>query len=271
MALSMVDIALWDLAAQRANLPLWRLLGAHHSRLTTYNTDGGWLNRSQEELEKDLKSLVAQGWNSVKIKVGKPDWREDASRLIAAREAVGPNVELMCDANKMWSFQTAQRLLPVLNEVEAGWIEEPFHPDDVDAHRRLQKMTDIPIAVGESLYSRFDFQRFANADAMRVAQIDVTRVGGVTEYLEIASAMGSLGIRVVPHAGDMMVVHQHLVASSFSESSLIEYLPWTLKAFTNPVTMDGNEIILPETAGASTQISPTALKWAVNGIGGVEE
>jgi L-alanine-DL-glutamate epimerase-like enolase superfamily enzyme len=92
----------------------------------------------------------------------------------------------MCDANKMWTLQTAMKMLPVLREVGMGWIEEPLHPDDVDGHSRLQRLTDIPIAVGESLYSRFDFQRFARRTRLRVAQVDVTRDGGITEYLEIA-------------------------------------------------------------------------------------
>ena len=268
LALSMIDIALWDLAAQRAALPLWKLLGAHHPRLETYNTDGGWLNRSEAELRDDLQSLVKEGWTSVKMKVGKSDWREDARRVQVARDAIGPDIELMCDANKMWTLQTAMKMLPVLREVGMGWIEEPLHPDDVDGHSRLQRLTDIPIAVGESLYSRFDFQRFAAADAFRVAQVDVTRVGGITEYLEIAAAMNGAGIPVVPHAGDMMVVHQHLAASSFSQQRIVEYLPWTLQAFHDPVRLEGTEIVLPETPGASTRIAASARQWDVQDVGG---
>ena len=157
MALSMIDIALWDLAAQRAGLPLWRLLGAHHPRLETYNTDGGWLNRSQKELQEDLQQLVASGWTSVKMKVGKPDWREDAARVLAAREAIGPDVELMCDANKMLSMQTVAKLLPVLTEAGMAWIEEPSTPRRRRRARQTSATHRHPDRLGESLYSRFDF------------------------------------------------------------------------------------------------------------------
>lgn len=268
MALSMIDIALWDLAAQRAQMPLWRLLGGHHSLLDTYNTDGGWLNRTPDELTEDLGELVSRGWTSVKMKVGKEDWREDAARVLVARDAIGPNIDLMCDANKVWSLATATKLLPVFHEVGMAWIEEPLHPDDVDGHARLQSLTDIPIALGESLYSRFDFRRFAAAGAMRVAQVDVTRVGGITEYLEVASSMNAEGIQVVPHAGDMMVVHQHLAAASFSRDKLIEYLPWTLEVYSEPVRLVGTCILPPEVPGASTSIAPAAQRWRLEGVGG---
>ena len=100
MALGMVDIALWDLAAQRAGVPLWRLLGGSADTIETYNTDGGWLNLQVEDVIRDVSSLIEQGWRRVKIKVGKTDWHEDAHRVRAVRRAIGDKVALMCDANQ---------------------------------------------------------------------------------------------------------------------------------------------------------------------------
>lgn len=153
MALSMVDIALWDLAAQRAGLPLWRLLGGTPEPIETYNTDGGWLNLSTDEVIRDLGELAEQGWQRLKVKVGKPDWREDAARVRAVRQAVGDELTLMCDANQRWDLHTATRVLPVLAEVGMDWFEEPVHADDVLAHQRLQAAGAVDIAAGESLYS----------------------------------------------------------------------------------------------------------------------
>jgi L-alanine-DL-glutamate epimerase-like enolase superfamily enzyme len=271
MSLAMCDMALWDGAARRAGMPLWELLGGHHQTLRTYNTDGGWLNRSIDELQRDLAACVASGWTGVKMKVGSPRWRDDVERVRAAREAVGPDVDLMCDANKVWDLDTARRLLPYFEAVEMSWIEEPLHPDDIEGHRMLQSQTRIPIAVGESLYSRFAFRDYIKADAARLLQVDVTRVGGVTEYLEVASHAGVAGLAVIPHAGDMMVVHQHLAAAAFATApASIEYLPWTLDAFATPVQVEGGHVALPTEPGASTAIHPKARReWSVPDVGSV--
>ncbi len=259
MALAMVDIALWDLAARRAGLPLWRYLGGHHPRLNAYNTDGGWLNRSRAELVDDMVALVEAGWTRVKMKVGKPDWREDVARIRAVRDAIGPDIALMCDVNKRWDLETALRMAPYLEEAEVGWLEEPLHPDDVRGHRVLQHRTRVPIALGESLYSHHAFTQFIDAGAVRIVQPDVTRLGGVTEFLQVQAAALAAGLWVVPHAGDMMQVHQHLVAAAFAEApTLLEYIPWTLAAYEEPCIADPPYVHAPTAPGASTRIAARA-------------
>ena len=113
--------------------------GGSGEAIETYNTDGGWLNLETEDVIRDLNSLIDQGWRRVKIKVGKPDWREDMHRLRRIRKAIGGDVIWMCDANQRWDLATATRLLPVLTEVGMDWIEEPLHADDVVGHARLQQ------------------------------------------------------------------------------------------------------------------------------------
>jgi len=269
LALGLIDIALWDLASQRAAMPLWKMLGGHHRVLDTYNTDGGWLSKPLPELVSSLSELVDRGWTSVKMKVGGPDWREDVRRLEAARAAVGPDVELSCDANKVWDLITATKVIPAIEDLSIAWLEEPIHPDDVAGHAKLQAMTNVPIACGESLYTRHAFRDFILADALRIAQLDVTRLAGITEYLEVAAFVETSGALVLPHAGDMMVVHQHLAASSLSASPRLEFIPWTLRAFEVPVQLNGTQVVLPEYPGASTRIAEAAKRdWSIHGIGG---
>ncbi|HTT92284.1 MAG TPA: mandelate racemase/muconate lactonizing enzyme family protein [Acidimicrobiales bacterium] len=269
MALGMVDIALWDLAAQRAGVPLWELLGGCHEEVLAYNTDGGWLNRSVEQLVEDMLAMVSAGWFGVKMKLGKPSWREDVERLTAVRNALGPDIWLAVDVNKQWDLTTAVRILPALEQCEVAWIEEPFHPDDVFLHRRFQALTRLPVAVGESLYSRHSFQSFFELDALRIAQIDVTRVGGITEYLEIAAAARAASVPVVPHAGDMVQVHQHLVAAAFGPGpAVLEYLPWTSEIYETPVDVAAGRVVLPRVAGATTAVRPEARrKFSISGVG----
>lgn len=269
MALAMVDIALWDLAAQRAGVPLWRLLGGTADPVEAYNTDGGWLNFSVSELARDLASLIDQGWRRVKMKVGKPDWREDARRVRAVRSQIGDDVTLMCDANQRWDLSTANRIMPVLEEARMDWVEEPLHADDLEGHRRLQRSTRLDIAAGESIYSYHQFASFISADALRVVQADATRVGGVTEWLQVAAYAGSSGLRLAPHAGDMMQVHQHLVGTVVSEAApVIEFIPWTHDAFIERSLVRDGYLERPQAPGASTTIDPEARsRWQIPGIG----
>lgn len=269
MAQSMIDQALWDIAAQRAGVPLWKLLGGHHCELASYNTDGGWLNWSIDELVEDMTSLVGQGWTRVKMKLGKPHWREDVERIRAVREAIGPDVILKCDVNQRWDLATAMTMLPYLEEVEMAWLEEPLHPDDVEGHRKLQAATRIPIALGETLYSSHAFSAFIRADAVRVVQADVTRVGGVTEWLQIAAEATAAGLWIVPHAGDMMVIARHLVAATFAEKpAMIEWIPWTLGVFEEPPQVERGIVKLPTSPGASTRVRHAARHdWSIPGVG----
>lgn len=259
MAHGMVDVALWDLAAQRAGEPLWRLLGGRYGQLETYNTDGGWLNFSERELVEDVEGIVARGWRKVKMKVGGPDLAEDLRRVARVREAIGDDVTLMVDVNQRWDLITARRALPALAELGIAWLEEPLHPDDVAGHAALALDGRVPIALGENVYNLEHFAAFLRADAVDVVQVDVTRVAGVSEWLRVAHLAQGLGRWVCPHAGDMVQVHQHLVGGIGADTpAMIEYLPWALEIFEQPVDVRDGVLTLPQTPGASSTIRADA-------------
>lgn len=260
MAQSMVDVALWDLAAKRAGLPLWRLLGGRHERLETYNTDGGWLNFDDDKLLESLQGLVDAGWSKVKMKVGGPDLDVDIARVEKARSALDPRVTLMVDVNQRWDLVTAKRALEPLAELGMAWIEEPLHPDDVAGHAELARRSRVPIALGENVYNVHGFAGFLRADAVDVVQVDVTRVGGVSEWLRIAHLAQELSRWVVPHAGDMGQIHQHLVAGIGADRpAMIEYLPWGREIFAEPIRVVDGVCDLPrEMPGASSTVTEEA-------------
>lgn len=264
MALSAVDIALWDLLARAAEVPLWKLLGgAKPAYITTYNTDGGWLNWSIDELVADAGRIVEEGWTALKVKVGADDPADDVKRVAAVRAAIGDTPRLMVDANMVWDARTARSVGRRLEEYDLSWIEEPLHPDDIPGHARLASDLTTPIAVGESLYHRFAFRDYVTADAAAVLQVDVTRVGGVTEWLRVAGLAASFNLPVVPHVGDMMQVQQHLVAAT-PNAPMLEYIPWTLELFTEPVRVERGRIVVPQSPGASTALRPDSLeRWRV--------
>ena len=261
MALGMVDTALWDLAAQRAELPLWRLLGGTHRKLETYNTDGGWLNFPLDDLIADTCAMAEAGWKRVKIKVGSGDLSSDLDRVRRVRDAVPEGVCVMVDANQAWDRVTARTAALALADLGVGWLEEPLHPDDVAGHAELRRASPLPVALGENVYSVEGFAAFVRAGAVDIVQVDVTRVAGVTEWLRVAHLAQGNGLWVVPHAGDMMQVHQHLVAAiGAPEPAMIEYLPWGLETFQDPVRVTGGTLILPEAPGASSTIAAGARR-----------
>lgn len=261
MAMAMVDIALWDLAAQRAETPLWRLLGGAHATLATYNTDGGWLNFTVPELIDDMQAMVDQGWRRVKMKIGGPSLKSDLQRVAAVRAALPDHIDMMVDVNQRWDVVTALSAVRELADMRIGWVEEPLHPDDVVGHARLAKASAVPVALGENVYSAQAFASFLAAEAVDIVQVDVTRVGGITEWLRVAHLAQESSRWVVPHAGDMMQVHQHLVAGvGMAREPMIEYLPWGLELFSEPVVVERGILRLPETPGASTTIHEDARR-----------
>ncbi|HTT92519.1 MAG TPA: mandelate racemase/muconate lactonizing enzyme family protein [Acidimicrobiales bacterium] len=261
IGLGMVDMALWDLAAQRAGIPLWQLLGGRHRQVETYNTDGGWLNFTVDELVEDTLAMVEAGWNSVKMKVGGPDPRVDVERVRRVREALPKDVSLMVDVNQKWDLMTARRCASEFARLDVGWMEEPLHPDDVVGHAALCAKSPVPIALGENVYSAEAFANFLALSAVDIVQVDVTRVAGISEWLRVASAAQSAARAVIPHAGDMMQVHQHLVAAtSPARVPMIEYLPWGLEVFEHPVQLAKGTITLPSKPGASSTIAKDARR-----------
>ncbi len=212
IALAAVDIALWDLRAKAAKLPLWQLLGgATTERLEAYNTDIGWLSIGKDELVDGCRrSIEEDGFRRLKIKVGHDDPIIDVERFAAVRKAVGPHVTIAVDANGHWDLPTCQRFCARAEALDVFWFEEPTWYDDVASHRALAQSTAIPIALGEQLYTIDAFNSFISAGAVHYVQPDVTRVAGITEYIQVAHSAHAHRLPVVAHVGDMGQVHVHL-------------------------------------------------------------
>lgn len=260
MALSAVDVALWDLKAKAAGQPLWRLLGGGEAaRLEAYNTDGGWLNWSTQQLVDDARRMVEEeGFRGVKIKVGQPDPRDDLKRVEAVRRALGDDARLMVDANGKWDLPTALHVGRRFRDFDVYWFEEPLWHDDVAGHAALARALDTPLALGELLYTLDAFRHFIDAGAVHFVQVDVVRVGGVTAWWEVADLAHGHRLPVVPHHGDMMQAQRHL-GLAHRACRLLEYIPWTLHCFEEPATVEDGYYALPQQPGAGTTLRPEAL------------
>lgn len=224
-ALSMLDIALWDLNARAANLPLYKYLGAYRTGSVPAYASGGYYitGRTPEQLGEELASYVETGFRAVKIKVGLLNEHEEEVRIRAAREAIGPDVLLMLDANNAWKdLPTALRFLQRYEPYDPFWIEEPFGPDDIDNHARLARATRVPVATGEIESGRWRFKRLLDEGAAAILQPDAAVCGGITEFRRIAATAASYGVKVCPHW--FHDLHIHLAAST-SNADFVEFFP----------------------------------------------
>ena len=261
MALAAVDIALWDLKAKQAGEPLWKTLGgSEEAGVEVYNTDGGWLNFELQMLVDDARRLVEEeGYKSIKMKVGKEDFSEDLRRVEAVREAVGPGVKLMTDANGRWRMPLAAEVAGRLKDYDVQWIEEPLWHDDVRGHVELARAIETPVALGEMLYSLAQFKEFIISGGVHFVQPDATRLGGITEAWQVSDAAHAAGLPVTPHAGDMAQVQAHL-SIAHPGISLLEFIPWIRDCFVEPLRIEGGFLRAPEQPGAGTTLRPGALE-----------
>ncbi len=260
LALAAVDIALWDLKAKASGLPLWRLLGGTRPEgIVAYNTDGGWLSLSTQELVDNCRRFIEEhGFQGVKIKVGHPNPRQDMERVEAVRRAIGPDVRLMVDANGHCDLPTAIELSRRLEELEVAWFEEPLWYDDVAGHQRLAQSTRVPIALGEQLYSLDAFSSFVSANAVHYPQPDAARLGGISEWWQVADLAHAHRLPVAPHAGDMMQVHLQL-ALAHPACVVLEYIPWARECFQEPATVGAGRFAPPQLPGAGTELREDAI------------
>lgn len=201
-ALSILDTALWDLNARSVGLPLHRYLGSVvDTEVPAYASGGYYLDgKGPEQLGEELAGYVAQGFKAVKMKTGRLSPADEELRIRAAREAIGPDVLLMLDANNAWSdLPTALDYMRRFEPYDPYWIEEPFSPDAIDLHARLAERTTITVATGEIETGRWRFRELIDSGGAEILQSDAAVCGGISEWRKIAAYADCKGITVSPH------------------------------------------------------------------------
>ncbi|MEU8075347.1 mandelate racemase/muconate lactonizing enzyme family protein [Catellatospora citrea] len=246
LALAAADTALWDWRCRSAGLPLWVMAGGAKDRIPLYDTEGGWLHLSTDELVDGAKRSQAAGLPGVKIKIGKPSAAEDVERVAALRAAVGPAFDVMVDANQSLTGAEAVRRARLLEPYDLAWLEEPLPADDVAGHEALARSTSIPVAVGESLYSVGQFREYLQRQAAGIVQVDVARVGGITPWLKVAHLAEAFNVAVCPHF--LMELHVSLCCA-VPASRYLEHIP-QLRAITRePMAVVDGHAVAPSTPG----------------------
>lgn len=208
-ALAAVEIALWDAAARLLDLSLVRLLGRVHEAVPVYGS-GGFVNYDETQLRAQLDRWVEQQHSSVKIKIGEARGCEparDLERVAYARDVVGDKVDLFVDANGGYSVGEAVRIGRRLDAMGVIWFEEPVSSDDVSGLRRVRQSTGADVTAGEYGYMLSHFGRLLDADAVDCMQIDVTRCGGIGEWLRAAALADARNVAVSGHCAQNLTAH----------------------------------------------------------------
>jgi len=199
---SILDTALWDLNARSAGLPLHDYLGSNERESVPAYASGGYYleGKSPADLGKELAGYVAQGFRAVKMKTGRLSPSEEEARIAAARDAIGPDVLLMLDANNAWAdLPTAMDYMRRFEAYDPYWIEEPFSPDAIDLHARLAARTSITVATGEIEVGRWRFRELVDSGGAEILQADAAVCGGISEWRKIAAYADCRGVTVSPH------------------------------------------------------------------------
>jgi L-talarate/galactarate dehydratase len=259
-ALAAFDIALWDLKAKRAGLPLAKLLGAHRDSVRCYNTSGGFLHETVDRIKDNATRTLESGVGGIKIKVGLPDRHEDLRRVAAVRAHLGDGVPLMVDANQQWDRPTAMRVSRALEEFDLVWIEEPLDAYDVEGHAELTRSLTTAVASGEMLTSVAEHYELIRAGAVDVLQPDAPRVGGITQFLKLATLADHHHLQLAPHFA--MEIHVHL-AAAYPREPWVEHFDWFYPLFEERLETRDGRMHLSDRPGLGITLTDRARAWTV--------
>lgn len=260
---SAIDIALWDIKAKAAGMPLYKLLGGYQDRIPCYVAGGYYAkDKGLKELKKEMDEYKSWGINAVKMKVGALSMREDAARVRAVRQVIGEDTKLMLDANCAYRFFEAIEFSRMVEEYHPYWFEEPVDADDYDGYRKVAEKCSIPIAAGENEVTRFGFRDLINTQAISILNPDAACLGGVTEYMKVAGYADANGLVMSPHGQQQLHIH---LDCAVPNAVLAEFYPpqydaKVYEAFQDPVIFNSDGTVSPGQApGAGLDINREML------------
>lgn len=237
-AISGVDIALWDLMGKYAGVPVYDLLGGRtRDRIRTY-ASRTYARVDVAAVADEVRDLLAEGYTALKMRFGYgpadglPGMRRNRELVATVREVVGPDYDLMADAYMGWDATYAIRMIDMLEEFTLGWVEEPVPPDDIEGYARIRARVKTPISGGEHEFTRWGFKELLRQGAVDVVQLDVNRVGGITEARKIWAMAAAHDLPVIPHGGNIHNVH---LVMAHLNSPILEMFP--------RLPLDGNTMI----------------------------
>lgn len=275
-AISGIDIALWDIVGKACGKPVHKLIGgAFRTEVEAYATGLYFVDRDRlvEEAVEEALAFKAEGFKAIKMKIGLGSIARDYDRVKAVREAVGPQIRLMVDANHCFSVPMAIRLGRRLEELDIDWFEEPISPEDIDGYVQVTNALDMAVAGGENDFTRWGFREAITRKAMDIVQPDVCAAGGITECKKIATLASVHGVECVPHAWGSAVglaATLHFLAaipdqppSLYPVPPMLEFEqcenPFRDHLATEPIVQKDGRVAVPEGPGLGIDIDRAVI------------
>jgi len=246
MGLSALDGAFWDLRGKAAGLNIAALIGQARTAVPAYASGGLWLDRSIDELQAEAAGFVAAGFRAVKMRLAPGPLPATEVRVRAVRDAIGPAVQLMADANQQLTEAEAIRMGRMLEAYDLTWFEEPLPAWDLAGIARVAAALDMPIASGETEYARYGFRDMLERRAADVLMPDLQRVGGVTEFVRVAHLAAAFDVPVSSHLFPEMSLS---VLAGLGNATFLEHMPWLEPLYKQQVELRDGSAVVPDRSG----------------------
>ena len=251
LALSAIDIALWDIRGKALNQPLWKLLGGARKRVPTYASGALRRNLSLDEVVAAAGRLKDKGFREMKTQLalpGETSPAKEVERMRRVRAAIGPDIKLMCDINQRWRVEQAIDIGKRVEDAGVGlfWLEDATTHDDYAGLARVNAALATPICGGELVYGIVPFRHMIEARSVDYVMIDLIRVGGITQWIKVAGMAEAFNLPVVSHV--IPEIHAHLVAA-VPNGLTVEYMGWMLQLFEGTAALENSELILSDRPG----------------------
>ena len=257
LALSAVDMACWDLKGKALGQPVARLLGGHRDRVPTYASGALMRPQAVDSLAKTGARLRDMGFRQMKMQCGaEATPAREVERVRVTREAVGADVDLMCDINQLWRPEQA---IDIGRRIEAHhlfWLEDPTTCDDFQGLARIADALATPIAAGEYVYGISPFRQLLEHRSVDIAMIDLLRVGGITQWVKVAGMAEAFNLPVVSHL--IPEIHVHLIAA-VPNGLTVEYMPWSLRLFEETPALEQGMLVVPPRPGLGLAFDTKAI------------
>ncbi|WP_421994438.1 mandelate racemase/muconate lactonizing enzyme family protein [Reyranella sp.] len=262
LALAAVDTALWDIRAQALGQPLWKLLGGHRDRVPTYASGALRRGLSDDQAQKAARILLDKGFREMKTQMalpGDPSPADELRRVQVVREAIGPDIKLMCDINQRWRPEQAIDIGRRVHEAGVGlfWLEDVTTFDDYAGLARVTAALPTPVAGGEYVWGIVPFRHMIEARSVDIVMVDLARVGGVTQWMKVAAMAEAFNLPIVSHVMPEILVH--LVAAC-PHGLTVEYMPWMLCLYEETPKIEDGHLVLPQTPGLGLRFDEKAIK-----------
>jgi L-alanine-DL-glutamate epimerase-like enolase superfamily enzyme len=258
LALSAIDIALWDIKGKALGLPVSTLLGGHRDRVPTYASGALMRPMPTDYLREAGPRLVGMGFKQMKTQMGaEPTVAKEVERIRVLREGIGEDIDLMCDINQLWDVNQAIDIGRRVEEYHLFWLEDVVAHDDFQGLARVADALTTPICAGEYHYGIRPFRHMLEARSIDIVMIDLLRAGGITQWMKIAGMAQAFNVPVVSHL--IPEVHVHLVAA-IPHGLTVEYMPWTLRLFEETPAIEDGQIVVPQKPGLGLKFDAGALR-----------